>query len=106
MGKPTLDEFRRWLQNEIRSLESAESTSDSEMRQLQLDLALQEAMSFQAAWDIRKEAEIQPVVQERAVRLISSAPAVDMMATSGTCPNCEAMLAPDLDFCDKCGQKF
>ena len=105
MGKPTLNDFRLWLQSEIRSLEDVERSKDFEKRQLQLDMALQEAMSFQAAWDIRKEAEITPTVQERAVRLISGAPASEEGILSGTCPHCDSTMAGDLDFCDQCGEK-
>ncbi len=68
MGQPSLEEFRRWLQTEINSLETEESGISHEERLLQLETALQEAMAFSAAWQIRTEASILPVVREKSVR--------------------------------------
>ena len=42
MGKPSLDEFRKWLQSEIREIESLEVGPNVEKRLLQLEMALQE----------------------------------------------------------------
>ena len=51
MGKPSLEEFRRWLQTEIKEIEEIEEGVDKAKRLLQLEMALQEAMAFDAAWE-------------------------------------------------------
>jgi len=104
MGKPSLDEFRKWLQSEIREIESLEVGPNVEKRLLQLEMALQEAMAFNAAWNLRTEASITPVIQEKAVRLLSPSPEIDSdSGPKGICGNCEAEIDDDLPFCPVCG---
>ena len=104
MGKPSLDEFRKWLQSEIREIESLEVGPNVEKRLLQLEMALQEAMAFNAAWNIRTEASITPVIQEKAVRLLSPSPEIDNdSGPKGICGSCEAEIDDDLPFCPVCG---
>ena len=107
MGQPSLEDFRRWLQTEINSLESEESGISHEERLLQLETALQEAMAFSAAWQLRTEASILPVVREKSVRLLSDAP--QKSATSGNtvfCNTCETEIEEDLGFCPVCGENL
>ena len=105
MGKPTLEEFRRWLQTEINEIEGLEEGVDKEKRLLQLEMALQEAMAFDAAWELRAESSIVPVIREKSVRLLSSAPESDTASsTTGICTSCEAVIEDDLPFCPACGE--
>jgi rRNA maturation endonuclease Nob1 len=105
MGKPTLEEFRRWLQSEINEIEAIEEGVDKAKRLLQLEMALQEAMAFDAAWELRTESSIIPVVREKSVRLLSSAPDTESVTESGAiCASCEAEIEDDLPFCPACGE--
>jgi len=105
MGQPTLEEFRRWLQSEIVEIEEIEDSVDKAKRLLQLEMALQEAMVFDAAWEIRTEASIAPVVREKSVRLLSSAPETESNPSSmGICSSCDAEIDEDLAFCPACGE--
>ena len=106
MRNPTLDEFRRWLQSEIRELEELQEGDNVRKRLLQLEMALQESMAFSAAWEIRKESSINPVIQEKSVRLLSASPDLDHEPRSnGTlCGACEAEIDEDLPFCPTCGE--
>ena len=105
MGKPTLEEFRRWLQTEIKDLEEIEDGADKAKRLVQLEMALQESMAFDAAWELRTESSIIPVLKEKSVRLLSSAPeSQDESSTRGICHACEAEIDDDLPFCPACGE--
>ena len=105
MGNPSLDEFRKWLQSEIREIESLEDGPNVEKRLLQLEMALQEAMAFNAAWNLRTDASITPVIQQKAVRLLSVNPEIDNESgPKGICSSCEAEIDDDLPFCPVCGE--
>ena len=106
MRNPTLDEFRRWLQSEIRELEELQEGENVRKRLLQLEMALQESMAFSAAWEIRSESSVEPVIQEKSVRLLSASPDTEHVPRSnGTvCSACEAEIDEDLPFCPTCGE--
>ena len=73
----------------------------------QLEMALQEAMAFDAAWEMRTEASIAPVVREKSVRLLSTAPESESNSTSmGVCTSCETEIDDDLPFCPACGENL
>ena len=104
MGKPTLEEFRRWLQSEIKEIEAIEEGVDKAKRLLQLEMALQESMAFDAAWELRTESSIIPVVREKSVRLLSSSPDSESVTVSASiCSSCEEEIEDDLPFCPACG---
>jgi rRNA maturation endonuclease Nob1 len=104
MSKPTLDAFRRWLQVEIAETEALEPSRDRDKRLMHLSAALQEAMAFDVAYQMRVEVEVPPVKTERAVRLVSAPPEVQSSANQvGVCRHCEAELTEDLSFCAACG---
>ena len=104
MGEPTLDEFRRWLQAEIAEIDALETVHDSTKRMIQLETALQEAMAFTAAWAMRLESDITPVIRKKSVRLLSSAPDESSQKESTeSCSECEAEIVEDLQFCPVCG---
>ena len=105
MGQPTLEEFRRWLQTEISALESTGERSAEEERLLQLDIALQEAMAFTAAWKLREEASVKPTIRERSVRLVSDGPQKQGQSSNAVkCDSCDADYDEDLGFCPVCGE--
>ena len=106
MGSPTLEEFRRWLQTEIKEIESLDVDSNLAKRLIQLESALQEAMAFTAAWEMRTEAEVTPVIQEKSVRLLSSSDDFTEQTSvpRGVCASCEAEVDEDLPFCPACGE--
>ena len=106
MGSPTLEEFRRWLQAEIKEIESLEIDSNLAKRLIQLESALQEAMAFTAAWELRAESEVVPVIHEKSVRLLSSSDDFSEQSTTpgGICSSCEAEIDEDLPFCPTCGE--
>ena len=106
MGKPTLEEFRRWLQSEIKEIEALDGGPNVDKRLIQLEMALQEAMAFNAAWELRTESSIMPVIQEKAVRLLSASPELTSSSDgpTGTCTVCEAEIDEDLPFCPTCGE--
>ena len=105
MGKPTLEEFRRWLQTEIKDFEEIEDGADKAKRLVQLEMALQESMAFDAAWELRTESSIIPVLKEKSVRLLSSAPeSPDESSSRGICHACEEEIDDDLPFCPACGE--
>ena len=62
-------------------------------------------MAFSAAWQIRTESSITPVVQEKSVRLLSASPDADQVPRhNGTlCAACESEIDEDLPFCPTCG---
>mgnify|MGYP001194769141 CR=1 FL=1 len=105
MGNPSLDEFRLWLQAEIADIEELEPSKERDKRLIQLEMALQESMAFSVAWDIRTEAAVNPVIRQKAVRLLSEAP-VESSTQGATeiCPSCESIIEDDLDFCPSCGE--
>jgi len=106
MGKPSLEEFRRWLQSEIRELESLDEGQNVAKRLQQLEMALQESMAFTAAWEIRSESDVTPVIQEKSVRLISASPDPEQqsLGVGSVCSECEAEIDDDLPFCPTCGE--
>tara|TARA_B100001559_G_C15950602_1_gene371891 strand:+ start:98 stop:421 length:324 start_codon:yes stop_codon:yes gene_type:complete len=105
MGHPTLEEFRRWLQTEIASIESPNQSSIEEERLLQLETALQEAMAFAAAWKLRSESSIAPTVRERSVRVLSEGHEPQNTAKNTVqCNSCDALIDEDLGFCPVCGE--
>ncbi len=106
MGKPSLEEFRRWLQSEIRELESLDDGLNVAKRLQQLEMALQESMAFTAAWEIRRESDVAPVIQEKSVRLISASPDTEekSLGVGLICSACEAEIDDDLPFCPSCGE--
>jgi hypothetical protein len=104
MGEPDLESFRRWIQLEIAETEAEGEGPDRDKRLVHLEAALQESMAFSVAWQIRLEAEIEPVKATKNVRLVSVAPEVEVETVStGLCRHCDAPLDAALEFCGSCG---
>lgn len=105
MGQPSLEDFRRWLQTEITSCENEEANNHNQERILQLETALQEAMAFSAAWQLRTEASVIPAVREKSVRLLSDAPQKSASTSNSiVCKSCDSEIDEDLGFCPICGE--
>ena len=106
MAAPTLEEFRRWLQAEIDDILNQEQDLNISKRLIQLETALQEAMAFTAAWDMRTESNVKPVIQEASVRLLSSSDdfSTQPSTKTGLCQSCEEIIEDDLPFCPACGE--
>ncbi len=94
------------MQSEIRELESLDDGLNVAKRLQQLEMALQESMAFTAAWEIRRESDVAPVVQEKSVRLISASPDTEekSLGVGSICSACEAEIDDDLPFCPSCGE--
>ena len=105
MEAASLEMFRKWLQVEIRDAEELESSSFKEQRLKHLESALQEAMAFEAAWELRKEAKTAFSKVETKVRLIAASPDSEITPMdTGVCSNCDSILTDDLEFCASCGK--
>ena len=87
-------------------IEALDGGPNVDKRLIQLEMALQEAMAFSAAWELRMESSVTPVIQEKAVRLLSASP--DTISSSdgpkGICTACETEIDEDLPFCPTCGE--
>lgn len=94
------------MQSEIRELESLDDGLNVAKRLQQLEMALQESMAFTAAWEIRRESDVAPVIQEKSVRLISASPDTEekSLGVGLICSACEAEIDDDLPFCPSCGE--
>ena len=103
MDDVSLETFRKWLQIEIADAESLPESSERNRRLIHLEAALQEAMAFEAAWEVRVVAETEITQIENSVRLLSASPSdIDVQAT-GVCNNCDEPINGELEFCPSCG---
>jgi rRNA maturation endonuclease Nob1 len=104
MSEATIEDFRRWLQMEW--VEAENSGRKEDMKRLaNLEVTLQEALAFQAEWNLREDSGITPARQEHAVRLVATKEDVEVTAVEGRCSVCDGELPSDLDFCPECGTK-
>jgi hypothetical protein len=103
---PSLEEFRRWLQEELVMADSIKNKAQRENRRWQLESALQEALSFHANVARRQEAELPLYEEAAAVRLLATEEDVstESLATNeGECAKCEEPMDTELEFCPVCG---
>ena len=107
MAEPTVDELIRHLQVELEKAEDILDSKERTKRQLQIEITIQEALSFQQRHSMLDDAGIDPLKISEAVRLIQKAekPTAKVNAEGGTrnCEKCAARLEEDLDFCPSCG---
>ena len=104
MGEPTLETFRKWLQIEIADAESLPESTEKNRRLIHLESALQEAMAFEAARELRMSAEIEVTQVESSVRLVSATPSEEIIQNnSEVCTNCGELMNSELEFCSSCG---
>ncbi len=104
MSEATIEDFRKWLQMEWVDAENSGREEDLK-RLANLEVTLQEALAFQAEWNLREDSGVTPVRQEHAVRLVATKEDVEVTTVEGICSVCDAALPTDLDFCPECGSK-
>ncbi len=103
---PTVDQFRRYLQEEIVKATMIANSAEQQKRLWQLESALAQAIKF--ADEVKKrEDNKQTVFTEGAsVRVLStSKPTAAMIHHSENCPKCDSFLAEDISFCPSCGHE-
>ena len=104
---PSLDEFRRWLQEELVLADSIKSKSQRDNRRWQLESALQEAISFHASVNRRQEEELPLYEEAKAVRLLATEGEVIESNSSSSddnfCTKCDEPMNQGLEFCSVCG---
>ena len=105
---PTVDEFRRYLQARRNELPSIVDPEERERIRLRIDAALQEALDFSAAVEIREELKSRIFDEvDSSARLIESSENIPSSRIEGDgCPKCEAPLEADLGFCPACGHSL
>ena len=104
---PSLEEFRRWLQEELVMADSIKGKSKRENRRWQLESALQEALSFHASVSRLQAAEL-PLYEEAAsVRLLATEEEAASAKSDGSegdyCVKCDESMDSELAFCPVCG---
>ncbi len=104
---PSLEEFRRWLQEELVMADSIKGKSQRENRRWQLESALQEALSFHASVSRLQAAEL-PLYEEAAsVRLLATEEEAASAKSDGSegdyCVKCDESMDSELEFCPVCG---
>ena len=102
---PTVDEFRRYLQARRNELQNIVDPEERERLRLRIDIALQEALDFSAAVEIREALDSKKYQDvDSSTRLIESADNMPSTRLDGNvCPKCEGPLEEDLNFCPSCG---
>ena len=69
--EPTVDQLRRYLQDQLVDAENIVNTDAKKERMLKLEIALNEAIKFVTEVEIRKEIENIVFEESSSVRLIS-----------------------------------
>tara|TARA_Y100000588_G_C13843570_1_gene748856 strand:- start:323 stop:655 length:333 start_codon:yes stop_codon:yes gene_type:complete len=105
--EPTVDQLRRYLQDQLVDAENIVNTDAKKERMLKLEIALNEAIKFVTEVEIRKEIENIVFEESSSVRLISPSDISDIETSSSTteCPKCEEEMDLNLGFCQICGHK-
>tara|TARA_B100002052_G_scaffold279554_1_gene286871 strand:- start:941 stop:1264 length:324 start_codon:yes stop_codon:yes gene_type:complete len=104
---PTIDEFRRYLQARRNDLDDIADSDERERVRARIDAALQEALDFAAAVEIREELKSRVFEEvDSSARLIEAAESRPIQRVEGDgCPKCDAPLEADIEFCPACGHK-
>lgn len=103
---PTVDEFRRYLQEEIVKGSMITNSVEKEKRLWLLEAALLEAIKFSDEVAARQAVETEVFSNAAAVRVLSeSTPLTEESLSGSTCAKCNETLADDLNFCPTCGYK-
>ena len=105
--EPTVDQLRRYLQEQLLEAEEIVNIKAKKERMLKLETALNEAIKFVNEVEIRKEIESLVFEESKAVRLISPSnmDEDDNNASKTECPKCEEEMDFKLGFCQICGHK-
>ena len=104
---PTIDEFRRYLQARRNDLSEIADPDERERVRSRIDSALQEALDFAAAVEIREELKSRVFDEvDSSARLIEAAESRPIQRVEGDgCPKCDAPFEADLEFCPACGYR-
>jgi hypothetical protein len=105
---PTVNEFRRYLQARRNELQNIVDPEERERLRLRIDIALQEALDFSAAVEIREALDSKKYQDvDSSARLIEPSDSISSTRLEGdVCPKCDGTLEEDLDFCPSCGYKL
>lgn len=105
--EPTVDQLRRYLQEQLLEAEEIVNFKAKKERMIKLETALNEAIKFVNEVEIRKEIESLVFEESKAVRLISPSNIDDddSNASKTECPKCEEEMDFKLGFCQICGHK-
>ena len=104
---PTIDEFRRYLQARRNDLSEIADPDERERVRVRIDSALQEALDFAAAVEIREELKSRVFEEvDSSARLIEAAESRPIQRVEGDgCPKCDAPFEVDIEFCPACGYR-
>jgi len=104
---PTIDEFRRYLQARRNDLDAIADPDERERVRVRIDAALQEALDFSAAVEIREELKSRVFEEvDSSARLIEAAESRPIERVDGDeCSKCDAPLEADIEFCPACGHR-
>ena len=104
---PTIDEFRRYLQARRNDLDDIADSDERERVRARIDAALQEALDFAAAVEIREELKSRVFEEvDSSARLIEAAESRPVQRVDGDgCPKCDAPFEADIEFCPACGHR-
>ena len=98
-----IEKFQRWLQSQLDDVQSIEDVSERERRQIQLESAIQEAITFRNIMSLVKDIAPPFVERDSPVRVISDEEVVKE-SSDYICSSCEKPVASDIDFCTNCGE--
>jgi hypothetical protein len=106
--EPTVEQLRRYLQEQLIEAENIVGKKAKAERMWALEAALQEAINFTNEVEIRNELDSIVFEESAAVRLLSPSTEIDedtSKLNSGECPKCDEPLDGELGFCPACGYK-
>tara|TARA_B100001750_G_C15513924_1_gene605573 strand:- start:1983 stop:2315 length:333 start_codon:yes stop_codon:yes gene_type:complete len=105
--EPTVDQLRRYLQEQLIEAENIVGTNAKKERMLKLETALNEAIKFTNEVAIRNEIESLVFEEASSVRLISTSKDIseENYSSQSECPKCEEEMDAKLGFCQVCGYK-
>ena len=105
---PSLDSFLRHLQTEVEAANEIADKPERNIRLLQLESSIQEAIIFANRYKELQNQGVDPLLlvdpkvqQERPAPPATKGQAI--LLGSSTCSTCGKLLENDLDFCPACG---
>ena len=103
MKEPSdIERFQRWLQAELSEASAIEDKEEREKRQIQIEIAISEAIKFRQLIDTVKIAS--PFIQRDSNVREPSSSEVKPTVKSGECHSCGAIRNSDIEFCPVCGE--
>lgn len=101
----TVDQLRRYLQEQLVEAEDISNINQRTQRILKLESALFEAIEFAKSVEERELVESIVFEESSSVRLISSSNTDEehLVADSESCPECDEPQSSEFSFCQVCG---